>query len=255
MRTDHYRVTSVELVAENTFLIGFTAPFISEHVRPGQFINLRATDSVEPLLRRPFSVCNVAGDTISILFNAVGKGTDLLCRKKPGDVLDVLGPLGSPFSTDANQFDTALLVAGGLGVAPLPISQTHLKRLGKKVRCFVGMRSMKNLPDLGLENLVVATDDGTGGFHGNVVDLLKRELPALAGERIKMFGCGPTAMLKSLAKLARENNLACEVALEGPMACGFGICQGCPVELAGAEKKYALMCKDGPAFDIQSIVF
>ncbi len=255
MRTDHYRVTSVQLLADNIFLLGFVAPFIAENVRPGQFINLRTTYASEPLLRRPFSVCSVHDDTVSIIFNAIGKGTELLCRKKPGDLLDVLGPLGVPFSIDGNQFDTAILVAGGLGIAPLPITQMHLKRMGKSVQCFIGTRTKESLPGLGLENLHVATDNGSEGFHGNVVDLLMHIVPSFSGERVKLFGCGPTPMLKALASFALERNIPCEVSLEGPMACGFGICQGCPVELNGSEKKYALMCKEGPTFDIRRVIF
>jgi dihydroorotate dehydrogenase electron transfer subunit len=101
----------------------------------------------------------------------------------------------------------------------------------------------------------VATDDGSEGFRGTVVELLEHTLQAGTPAGPKIFGCGPTAMLRALAGCARERDIPCEVSLEGPMACGIGICQGCPVELAEGENKYALMCTDGPTFDIRRIKF
>jgi dihydroorotate dehydrogenase electron transfer subunit len=243
----------VEAVADNVFVLSFHHPHLARSVQPGQFVNIRVEESVDPLLRRPFSVYYADRDTVQIIFNVVGKGTSHLRYQRPGDIIDVLGPLGVPFGLDDPEFGTGVLVAGGLGVAPMPLTAAALARVGKGVLTCLGARTAAQLARDHLPALHVATDDGTEGFGGNAVELagaLIRDMPL---DRPKIFACGPTAMLRAVGDLARALDLPCEVSLEGPMGCGFGICQGCPVELVGAERKYALMCKDGPTFDVRTI--
>jgi dihydroorotate dehydrogenase electron transfer subunit len=246
-------VEALREVAANTFVLRVFSPPLAREIQPGQFLNIKISAGTDPLLRRPFSVYRVEGDRVEIVFNVVGRGTSVLWKKRPGDILDVLGPLGTPVSVADPGFDTALLVGGGLGVAPLPLLTAALRRAGKTVRTFLGARTSAHVVREFLENVLVATDDGSEGLHGTVVDLLDRTLDLEPGTRRKIFGCGPTAMLHALAESARRREIPCEVSLEGPMACGIGICQGCPVELADGEKKYALMCTDGPMFDIRKI--
>ncbi len=246
-------VVAVEEVGDNIYVLRCSAPAISSRVHAGQFINIRVAEGTDPLLRRPFSVYRTQGDQIEIIFNVVGKGSSALRRKRPGDTLDVLGPLGVPFSFSGDDFDTAVLVGGGLGVAPFPLAAQTLRAFNKKIVTYLGARTAAQLVPTHLDNVHVATDDGSKGFHGTVVELLTRELEALKASRPKIFACGPTKMLHALATVAIEKDIPAEVSLEGPMACGFGICQGCPVELIGGEKKYALMCKDGPTFDVRRI--
>ncbi|MBX2992231.1 MAG: dihydroorotate dehydrogenase electron transfer subunit [Bacteroidetes bacterium] len=204
-------------------------------------------------MRRPFSVYRTQGEFVEIIFNVVGKGSSVLRKKQRGDLIDALGPLGVPFSLSEDDFDTAVLVGGGLGVAPLPIATATLVARQKSVLTFIGSRTDRQLVKNHLINVHVATDDGTEGLHGTVVDLLKKYSDSYRSGRPKIFACGPTKMLHAVAAFAIENTIPCEVSLEGPMACGFGICQGCPVELTGTERKYALMCKDGPTFDVRRI--
>lgn len=246
-------VRSLQAVARNTFVVSLHAPDLAPSVRPGQFVNIRITDTLEPLLRRPFSVHRTTRDTVEILFNIVGKGTALLAEKREGDLLDLLGPLGVPFMLDDDRFDTALLVAGGLGVAPMPLTTAELLHRGKAVRTLVGARDAASLVTRHLHDVTCATDDGSSGFHGNVVALLEKLAGPMGGQRLKIFACGPHAMLKATALAAERLRIPCEVSMEGPMGCGIGICQGCPVELRDASRRYALMCKDGPTFDAQAI--
>ncbi len=248
-------VTGVRQLADTVFVCSVRSPRIASEVKPGQFVNILIEQTTDPLLRRPFSVYRVDGDRIEIIFNVVGRGTALMSHKGPGDTLDILGPLGVPYSFLDESFSTALLVAGGLGVAPMPLSTGFLKSRGKKVVTFLGARTASAVLPHHLENLQVATDDGTMGFRGNVVELLGSVWKSHTYVKPKIFACGPTAMLRGLAAFAVKQDIPCEVSLEGPMACGIGICQGCPVELVGEEKKFALMCKDGPTFDVRKIRF
>jgi dihydroorotate dehydrogenase electron transfer subunit len=246
-------VEGVRTAGEGIHVLSFTSAAMSRSIRAGQFLNLRVDEACDPLLRRPFSAYRIEKSSIEIVFNVVGRGTAALRRKKQGDVLDVLGPLGKPFKTVDPGFDTGVLIGGGLGVAPLPLLTSALKEQGKPVVTFLGARSAAQLVTDHLENLHTATDDGSKGFRGNVVGLVSDFLSRHPVEHPKIFACGPMPMLRAVASFARASEIPCEVSLEGPMGCGIGICQGCPVELAGPEKSYALMCKDGPAFDIRTI--
>jgi dihydroorotate dehydrogenase electron transfer subunit len=237
---------------ENIFTLGFTSPAIARMTRAGQFLNIKVGEGADPLLRRPFSVYHTDGAVVEIVFNVIGRGTAALCRKQPGETIDVLGPLGVPYGIETPDFETGVLVAGGLGVAPMPLATRALRASGKQVVTFLGAHNAGSIVAAHLLNVRLSTDDGSSGFHGTVVDLARQSLARREFRRPKIFACGPTAMLRAIARLAEELEIACEVSLEGPMACGFGICQGCPVELAGGG--YALMCKDGPVFDISRII-
>ena len=246
-------VTRVRQAGDGIYVLGFTSRTLGESLRPGQFLNIRVEEGLDPLLRRPFSAYRVDHETVEIIFNVVGRGTSALLRKRPGDLLDVLGPLGVPFRVDSPDYETAVLIGGGLGVAPLPILTSASLAAGKSVVTFLGGRSSGFLVEEHLQNPQCATDDGSKGFHGTVVELARTSLTARPLRKPKIFACGPTPMLNAVANLARTAAIPCEVSLEGVMGCGIGICQGCPVELAGEEKRYALMCKDGPTFDIRTI--
>ena len=253
MTVEQCALVDVRKAADGIYLLSFTSPAISRTLRPGQFVNIRVTGGCDPLLRRPFSAYRITGDVVEIIFQVLGKGTEALRRKKKGDVLDVMGPLGVPFRTDAAGIRTAVLVAGGLGVAPLPILTQELRGRGLAVMTFLGARTSAHLVTAHLEGLHTATDDGSTGFHGTVVDCASGLLRKSPPPAPKIFACGPMPMLHAVASLARSSGIPCEVSLEGPMGCGIGICQGCPVERAGDERSYALMCKEGPAFDITTI--
>jgi dihydroorotate dehydrogenase electron transfer subunit len=253
MKMELCPVEDVRTAGEGIYVLAFTSAAMSRSIRAGQFLNVRVGEGCETLLRRPFSAYHVEKTSIEIVFNVVGRGTAALTRKKEGDMLDVLGPLGRAFGTADPGYDTGILIGGGLGVAPLPLLTSTLKEQGKTLVTFLGARSAAQLVTAHLEYLHTATEDGSTGFCGNVIELASSVLREHPVMRPKIFACGPMPMLRAVASFARSSNIPCEVSLEGPMGCGIGICQGCPVELAGPEKSYALMCKDGPTFDIRTI--
>jgi len=246
-------VQSVEQAARNIYVLTFISERIAGSVRAGQFVNVRPDDRSVPLLRRPFSIYAVEGNRVQLIFHVVGRGTALLSGKREGDTIDVLGPLGQPFNLDDGPFETAALIAGGLGVAPLPLAARRLRARGTRVVTLLGARTASVLVDRHFPDAYLATDDGSRGFRGNVVDLAERTLSQFSPGRMKIFSCGPIPMLRALQAYALRAAIPCDASLEGVMGCGFGICQGCPVELVNSSRKYALMCKDGPVFDMASI--
>lgn len=249
----HAVVVDRDEVAEGIYRLSLRCSEIVPSVRAGQFVDLRIRDDGwDPLLRRPFSVSWVEDDRLDLIFNVVGVGTRAMSAYEPGRVVDLLGPLGKPFSTDAD-YTTALLVGGGLGVAPLPILTEEAKRAGRSVVTFLGARSRRHLYRERLTELHVATDDGSEGFRGTVVDLLDAYLRDRRVTSPMIFACGPTPMLRALGEFARTHNIPCELSLEGEMACGIGLCQGCPVERVGGSKRYALVCTEGPTFRAEEV--
>lgn len=250
MRIVKAPVESVREVQDKIFLLQCYSPEIAREIKPGQFCNIKVSETTSPLLRRPFSICDVEGDSIFFMFNVYGEGTKLMSSKETGETIDILAPLGQGFNLN-DDFDTAVIAAGGLGAAPFPYVTRKLK--GKKIYSFIGGRTEKDVIRYGMENIFPATDDGSLGFHGNVVGLMNEKRSLFENEKVKIFACGPTPMLKSLQEFCLTNNLNCELSTETAMACGFGICQGCPIESTHQDESYMLVCKDGPVFNAKDV--
>jgi len=220
----------------------------------GQFVQVRVSETLDPFLRRPISVHDAAEDRLVLLYRTVGRGTALLAAKKAGETLDLLGPLGSSFPlTDRAQ---AVVVAGGIGAAPLYYLLRTLKRAGKQVSFFYGARTEAELL-LREEyralatNYSEATDDGSAGSRALVTDLAA---PAIASLDATVYACGPSPMLKEVARLADYYGRSCFVSLEAQLACGVGACLGCVVPVRGQEK-YRRVCVDGPVFAAGEVFF
>ncbi len=234
------------------FLLKIHCPGITKTIKPGQFVNVRVTETIYPLLRRPFSVCDVEGEYFYLMFNVFGEGTRILASKHFGDTIDILGPLGNGFNYN-DDYETAIIVAGGLGAAPFPYM---IRKIGddKNIFTFIGGKTYRDVITHGMKNISIATDDGSLGFKGNVVELLNENIETLKNDKIKIFACGPNAMLRALKDFSIKNNFECEASTECAMACGFGICQGCPIESTKNSDKYLLVCKDGPVFNVRDVV-
>lgn len=252
MHIEYCPVISVDTVGDNIYEMTFRSEVLASSARAGQFVNIKVNETAFPLLRRPFSIYKIENDFVKIIFNVIGVGTSILASKRKGDVIDVLGVLGKSYDCDED-FETAILVGGGLGVAPLPMLTDALK--GKKtIATFLGARTKGQLVETYLEHVHHATEDGSKGFKGTVIELLRKEFHLQKFNKPKMFACGPNGMLQSLSAFAKEMNIPCEVSLESTMACGIGLCQGCPIKLANDQKTYALICKEGPVFNASNIV-
>jgi len=246
-----------EAVAKDLFLMGLAAPAILHSARPGQFVMLGLGEGVDPLLRRPFSICGRKDeDTLLILYRIVGRGTALLARLGEGVDLPCLGPLGRGFNPPEDG-GAVVAVAGGIGIAPLVSLMQSLNR--RPCECLIGCRTAAEL--VPLDGLVppdgvirVITDDGSSGRRGLVTDLLEERLGRKEKPPGLICACGPQPMLREVARLAAEAHVSCQVSLEARMACGVGACQGCVVAAsAGAGGGYLRVCREGPVFDAEEV--
>ncbi|MEO7328784.1 MAG: dihydroorotate dehydrogenase electron transfer subunit [Minicystis sp.] len=226
---------------------------------PGQFAMIRsATWGDAPLLPRPMSLLT-AGDRPSILIKVVGEGTRRMAHASSGEPFSLLAPLGKPWSPCPDDH-RPILVAGGVGVAPLLYLARDLAALGgARTLALYGGRSHADLPlDAELSavsELRVATEDGSRGAPGRVTVLLAQALDDLAasGQRAKIYTCGPDAMMAAVARLCAARDVPCEVSLETPMACGYGVCLGCPIPKQSGGFLYA--CTEGPCVDATTIAW
>ncbi len=245
------------------FLLTFRHAETAREARPGQFVMIKAGVSAEPPLRRPFSILSVdeGRESFTLFVKAVGQGSRALCAMAPGDVAQCLGPLGRPF-TPPPPGEEALLVAGGYGVAPFRFLGEDLRRAGRTARLFYGGRTAADLPLLdrlggtGL-TLVPATEDGSLGERGRVTVPLEAHLDAATG-KLRLYACGPDAMMHAVARIASARGLTAEVSLDPWMGCGIGTCLACVVRLQGADEprwKYRCACTEGPVFDSARVVW
>jgi dihydroorotate dehydrogenase electron transfer subunit len=255
------RIVSHARIRRGYFRIALESGNIASSAQPGQFVMVDVKEAGMPLLRRPLGIHSVNKKKIEFLYEAVGAGTQNLSRKKPGEKLGIIGPLG-------NGFDLALsgsclnpvLVAGGMGVAPLFFLAQRLagkKRLATGgIRVLLGARSRDGIlcaqefRKTGCD-VTIATDDGSRGFRGKVTDLLERMLSSVERQSV-IYACGPEPMIKRIAFLSQRYRVPAQVSLEAHMSCGFGACLGCVVDTAQGYKR---VCKDGPVFMAQEVIF
>jgi dihydroorotate dehydrogenase electron transfer subunit len=238
-----------ESMGDSYHVLSFDSPTSIEAL-PGQFVMVRGAQWGDaPLLPRPMSYLS-AGRTPSILIKVVGDGTRRMARAEPGEPFSLLGPLGVPWRTPSPT-RRPILVAGGVGVAPLLYLARSLSERGVKPIAIYGGRSAKDLPlhdDLGeLSDLRITTEDGSRGQKGRVTDVLE----ALLGSDVEVFTCGPDRMMARVAEICAARDVPCEASLETPMACGYGVCLGCPVPTTDGGYLYA--CTHGPCVDSRRI--
>lgn len=263
MRTDidildiPLEVVSNERLTPSINILTLYAPEVAPCFRAGQFMEIRVSDSLFPLLRRPFSIHRVIGEQIQIMNKVVGIGTKRLYSVKAGESLQTLAPLGNAFGYDKDDFDVGVLISGGIGVAPMAMLEEILRKKNKDVLNIVGARTAEELATRCLSNVHLATDDGTAGFKGNVVSLFAELLLSLQGKRMRVFACGPNPMLNALSKFCNTHQIPCEVSIESTMGCGIGICYGCPVRIKGPDGAIhnKLLCQYGSVIDSREIVF
>ncbi len=270
------RIQQHRRVGVDYFRLRLLCPEIARLAQPGQFVMLRVSDSSDPLLRRPFSFFRIFPPrtkkrkrpedegALEICYQVVGRGTSRMTQLREGERLDVLGPLGKGFWPEEGR-SLAILIGGGIGVAPLVAWAEQLRReQGKKKRfsktsgnlkevlVLIGGKSRDKIPGIrefmrmGLEPQI-ATEDGSLGFQGLATDLLERELVTQGHKSAALYSCGPLPMLARVAQITDQFDLPCQVLLESRMACGVGACLGCAVKVRDRTLRGALEDEDARA--------
>ncbi len=230
---------------------------------PGQFLHVRPADpeGTDPLLRRPFSVSDwePAANRMHLIVRPVGRMSSRLARMVPGDVLDCLGPLGQGFPMPPGDRGVCVLVAGGVGAAPLILLARRLTAAGFTPAVFLGAGTRKNLIGAGLfeaagASVRITTDDGSAGEKGQVTAAVARHLEG-AVPVTAVYGCGPRPMLAEVARMFPQTPAF--GSFEEFMACGVGACRGCciPLRDPDGQARYARVCRDGPVFSLKEVQF
>lgn len=271
---------SIEQFPGEQFILRIRAPKCAAAATPGSFVHVTCDDAVP--MRRPLSIMRVTEDCIEILYKIVGEGLRSLTHKRPGDQVNVLGPIGQPFTPDPARRN-CLLIGGGVGIPPMVFLADALRHdkqwrplaiLGSEIPFPFAMQNSK-LPTAWLDETIVrcmplleswavpsrlcSLADFDGCYRGYVTDLATQWLTGLAAPELaqtQIFACGPTPMLKAVADLAAKYELPCQVSLEEFMACAIGGCAGCAVEITTPNgPSMQRVCVDGPVFDAQTVVW
>jgi dihydroorotate dehydrogenase electron transfer subunit len=264
------RIMANVKIAPDYYRLTVDVGTMARSVRPGQFFTIRCSDDFDPLLRRPFSVHRISGQgpmdspprgSIEVLYQVVGRATEHLSKKRKGTLLDIIGPLGRGFplrSTERGLWPS-VLVAGGMGVAPLRAVAEELAHDMPSRRCavIIGAKTKRELlcerdfKKLGCE-VLLATEDGSRGTKGLATEVLKELLLTIGHRPLAIYACGPNLMLQAIAKMTTARTIDAYGSFEEHMACGVGSCYGCVI---ATKQGYKRVCNDGPVFDLREIIW
>lgn len=279
-------VNSNKEICKKHYLISVKLPDnFKINMIPGQFFHVICDpDGINKrgyqlTLRRPLSVHRFSSSKIEFLYRVVGRGTEILSSIKAGMLLDAIGPCGNGFNIGKES--KAIVVAGGIGIAPLYALIERLCQLEKEVYLYFGVLNREQLKiavkiqrksnidiaknieaefkKTGVKNLRISTDDGSAGYKGLVTEMLADNLrKGLAPKKdTVIYACGPYNMMRTAAKIAGDNKIGCQVLLEERMACGIGACLSCVCDVIGPDgiPKKKRVCHDGPVFDAAEIIW
>ena len=230
------------------FALTLQHPDTMPEIVPGQFVEVRVDGHHDVMLRRPISIHDVdyINNTLTLLIQQVGKGTRQLATLKEGDTLNLIYPLGKGFTLQGKR---VLLVGGGAGTAPLLFLAKKFDSMGIRPNILLGGRTRDLIPVqepfARYGNLLIATDDGSQGEKGMVTQHTQFDQPY-----DMIYTCGPTPMMKAVARHAMEKGIECEVSLENMMACGLGACLCC---VCDTDEGHKCVCKEGPVFNVKGL--
>ena len=252
MKLVNARIMSNSEILPNIYLMRVKALEIAASASPGQYVMVRCGEGHGMPLRRPLGIHRIFEDSIALLFTVIGRGTEWLSQRKEGDAVDIFGPLGKGFEVHPSA-RSLLLIAGGVGVAPLVALAEKAIADGLSVRLLIGEKSSAKIyPERLLPSgikPVITTEDGSLGQKGMITDILPRFIP----EADQIFACGPLPMYRAIAKMSSKfKGKPVYVLLETVMGCGVGACLSCSIETKHGRR---LVCKDGPVFDLNDIIW
>lgn len=247
------RVIENREVAQEYFEIFFSWPEDLRSPLPGQILTINVEKGFAPFLRRPFAFASFDKEKKigSMIYHRRGPATQILSARRAGESIDIIAPRGFPFQLKKGK--SPILLGGGVGIGPMIFAANWLTQKGLRPLLVMGFRHQDLVPQIQVTSgvsLQICTEDGSAGFHGNVLDFLRStDQPA---EDAFLWACGPEPMLKATAEWARQRGLPCQVSMEQSMACGVGACLGCTIETTD-ERKMVRLCTEGPVFDAEVI--
>jgi dihydroorotate dehydrogenase electron transfer subunit len=250
-RIEDLKIIENKSLTNDFFILELAVSDKLPDLKPGQFAQVRVDGSPETFLRRPISIHDVdyERNTFKLLIQVAGKGTETLSKLRNGDLLNLIYPLGNPFSLPA-ETERVLLVGGGCGVAPLLFLGKYLRLKGYFPDILLGYRNSERMIEvdeyLKIGKVFITTEDGSKGEKGYVTN--HSVLSAKRYDRI--YCCGPDSMMKAISGYCRKNKIDCEVSLENLMACGIGVCLCCIVDTVNGN---LCTCIDGPVFNTNDL--
>ncbi len=251
MKQAEATVISNDEIMPGVYLIRLDCLPIAPPARPGQFVMVRCGEGAEYQLRRPLSIHQLDGNKLALLFNVVGRGTQWLSQCQASDKINLLGALGNGYTIHPDS-KKLLLVAGGIGIAPLVFMANEAISKGKEVTLLLGAPAAGQLYPIRLlpagVRLVTATEDGSTGEKGLITDIL----PGFTGGADQVFACGPVDMYRTMARMPELKDKPAQISLEMRMGCGLGVCYGCTVK---TKKGLKQVCKDGPIFELEDVIW
>lgn len=258
---EHVEIVTKEQLKNDIFKFVVKSDKMAEEALPGQFLEIRVNDDIEPFLRRPISIHKIDKEKgeLEFIFQVKGKGTEILSNKKVGDKVSIIGPLGKG-NFKFEGYKNIVIIGGGIGIFPLYELAQQAKETAN-VTTYLGFRTkdfvvLEDEFEKVSNKLVLTTDDGSYKQNGFAINYLKADCEKEKPDCI--FACGPMPMLKAVRDFAEANNIPAQVSLEERMGCGIGVCLGCAVKTADSPAdapQYKHVCKDGPVFFIDDVEF
>lgn len=247
-------IVSQNEIARNIFELVLKGDLVKTMLAAGQFVNVKVSSVQTPLLRRPISICEIDHEhnQLTLIYRAEGEGTTVLSQRRPGEEVDILGPLGTGYGLDGiSPSETVLLVGGGIGVPPMFETARQLKARGNRVIAVLGFSSGEDVfyeeKFASYGDVHVATMDGSRGFKGHVVQLIQEK--GISFDTV--LGCGPKVMLAAIEAEFGSTKKGF-LSFEERMACGIGACYACVCQTVSG--KQARICKEGPVFKLGEVV-
>lgn len=246
------KIISKKEIAPSILDVTVACPEIAKDAKPGQFLHVKCGDEISMPLRRPISICDTDGENVRFIFQIKGRGTTALSTVD--ETIDMMGPLGNPFTVDNDRYSCPAVIGGGIGTYPLLM----LTKALVNPSVYLGFRSkaqvtLENDFRVAAPSVTVATDDGSYGFAGFAIELLKKQIQE--GSVDIIYSCGPLPMLKAVKAMAEEHHIPCQISLEERMGCGIGACLTCSCETKmQGTWKYKRVCKNGPVFWSEEVV-
>ncbi len=253
-----YKILENRFISGRTWLLRVLAPDL-KNSPSGSFAMVKPAydNQFDPSLRRAFAIADIQGEEVLFFYDVYGKGTELLTQRKVGEYIDILAPLGKNFFPE--DFDSFILVGGGIGFAGLSLFMRRLKENNKKFIALYGVRRREQLSMLDWINengfkddTIIYTEDGSFGNKGLITKDLKEIIASFKNPMLAV--CGPKAMMRAVLKEVKDLNIPTYLSLESKMACGYGICIGCVVKNKSKDK-YERVCYEGPVFNGFEIEF